>query len=73
VVKRAMEEGAKRIPPNGMGHSFASNLLTAGVSDMMISRWLGHDDTTMVYRHYGHLLQYRGDINRVRIGPLVPA
>ncbi len=49
----------------GMRHSFASNFLIAGVSDVKISRWLGHSDTRMVHRHYGHLQSYDGDINAV--------
>lgn len=50
----------------GMRHSFASNLLIAGVSDVKVSRWLGHSDTRMLHRHYGHLLSYDEDINAVR-------
>ena len=68
VLAKAQAKGAKAITPHGMRHSFASNLLMAGVSDTLISRWLGHADTSMVHQHYGHLLAYHGDINRVRIG-----
>jgi integrase len=52
----------------GMRHSFASNLLIAGVSDVKVSRWLGHSDTRMIHKHYGHLLSYDTDINAVRYG-----
>jgi integrase len=55
-----------------MRHSFASNLLMAGVSDVLVSRWLGHADTSMALGHYGHLLAYHGDIHRVQIGPPRP-
>lgn len=48
-----------------MRHSFASNFLIAGVSDVKVGRWLGHTDTRMVHRHYGHLLSYDGDINAI--------
>ncbi len=44
-------------------HSFASNLLIAGVSDVKVARWLGHRDTRMLHKHYGHLLSYDADIN----------
>jgi integrase len=67
VLKKATANGAKAITPHGMRHSFASNLLMVGVSDVLISRWLGHADTSMVHSHYGHLLSYHRDINRVQI------
>jgi hypothetical protein len=44
----------------------------AGVSDVVVSCWLGHADTTMMHRHYGHLLQYHGGINRVQICTVGP-
>lgn len=72
VLRKAQEKGTKAITPHGMRHSFASNLLMAGVSDVLVSRWLGHADTSMVHEHYGHLLSYHGDINRVQIGPPRP-
>ena len=51
-----------------MRHSFASNLLMAGVSDVLVARWLGHSDTSMVQKRYGHLLAYHSDIDRMRLG-----
>jgi len=54
-----------RITPYAMRHTFASNLLIAGVSDTKVARWLGHSDTRMVHRHYGHLLAFDDDINRL--------
>jgi integrase len=48
--------GGKAITMYGMLHSFASNFLIADVSEVKVSRWLGHSDTRMVHRHYGHLL-----------------
>lgn len=68
IVKRVQAEGGKRITMYGMRHSFASNLLIAGVSDVKVSRWLGHADTRMVHRHYGHLLSYDDDINAITRG-----
>ena len=68
VLEKVMATGAKRITPHGMRHSFASNLLMAGASDVLVSRWLGHADTTMLHQTYGHLLAYHGDINKVRFG-----
>ncbi len=47
-----------------MRHSFASNLLNAGVSDVKVAKWLGHADTKMVHLHYGHLLGYDDCINQ---------
>ena len=64
-MKEVVAAGGKAITMYGMRHSFASNFLIAGVSDVKVSRWLGHSDTRMVHRHYGHLLSYDGDINAV--------
>jgi len=51
----------------GMRHTFASNLLIAGVSDVKVARWLGHRDTRMLHKHYGHLLSYDADINSANV------
>lgn len=63
----------KPITPHGMRHSFASNLLMAGVSDVLIAKWLGHADTSLVHERYGHLMSYHNDINRVQLGSGEPA
>lgn len=66
-ISRSIEAaGGKPITMYGMRHSFASNMLIARVSDVKVARWLGHADTRMVHRHYGHLLSYDADINSVR-------
>lgn len=60
----ALEQaGGKPITMYGMRHSFASNLLIANVSDVKVARWMGHGDTRMVHKHYGHLLSYDDAIN----------
>jgi len=63
IMRRIEAAGGRSITMYGMRHSFASNLLIAGVSDVKVSRWLGHSDTRMLHRHYGHLLSYDDDIN----------
>ncbi len=65
LMKAVQAAGGKRITMYGMRHSFTSNLLIAGVSDVKVGRWLGYADTRMVRRHYGHLLRYDDDINAV--------
>lgn len=65
IIKRVVAAGGKRITPYGMRHTFASNLLIGNVSDTKVARWLGHSDTRMVHRHYGHLLAFDDDINRL--------
>jgi len=45
-------------PPVGMHtlrHSYASSLVQAGVSLAIVAEALGHADTRMVSKHYGHL------------------
>ena len=63
VRKLVTEAGGKAIAMYGMRHSFASNLLIAGVSDVKVARGLGHRDMRMLHKHYGHLLSYDADIN----------
>ena len=56
VMRAIVAAGGKRFTEYGMRHSFASNYLIADVTDVKVSRWLGHADTRMLYRHYGPLL-----------------
>lgn len=72
LMQAVVAAGGKKIDMYGMRHSFASNLLIANVSDVKVSRWLGHADTRMVHRHYGHLLSYDGDINALDTPPVEP-
>ena len=65
ICAAVVRAGGKAITMYGMRHSFASNYLIAGVSDVKVARWLGHADTRMVHRHYGHLLSYDDDINAI--------
>ena len=60
---RGMAEACKRgkiDPPigfHGLRHTWASLAVMAGVPLMVVARNLGHADTRMVERHYGHLSQ----------------
>ncbi len=59
--KRPMAEAvarAKITPPitfHGLRHTWASLAVMNGVPLMVVARNLGHVDTTMVEKHYGHL------------------
>jgi integrase len=59
--KRPMAEAcgvAKIAPPigfHGLRHTWASLAVMAGVPLMVVAKNLGHADTRMVERHYGHL------------------
>ncbi len=59
--KRPMEEACERakimprISFHGLRHSWASHATMNGVPLMVVARNLGHVDTRMVERHYGHL------------------
>ena len=66
IMEAIREAGGKPITLYGMRHSFASNLLINNVRDVKVARWMGHADTRMVHRHYGHLLSYDDDINATR-------
>lgn len=39
----------------GLKHCFASHHLMAGASESEVAKMLGHTDTRMVHKHYGHL------------------
>jgi integrase len=55
---RAASEHAKIDPPisfHGLRHTWASLAVMGGVPLMVVARNLGHADTRMVERHYGHL------------------
>lgn len=69
VNDRVVEAGGKAITAYGMRHTFASNLLIANVSEFKVAKWLGHSDTRMVHKHYGHLRSYDADINATNNQP----
>ncbi len=70
--KRRADPTWKQFVTDDLDGLVAPDFFTVGVSDTIIARWLGHADTSMVHLHYGHLLAYHGDINRVQIGPAGP-
>jgi integrase len=59
--KRLMDdscEAAKIVPPigyHGMRHTYASHAIMNGVPLLVVAKNLGHADTRMVEKHYGHL------------------
>lgn len=44
-----------RVQLYGLRHTFATDLLTAGVPDAHVAALLGHRSTAMLHRHYNHL------------------
>jgi integrase len=51
---------AKINPPisfHGLRHTYASLAIMNGVPLMVVAKNLGHSDTRMVEKHYGHLAQ----------------
>jgi integrase len=73
VLVVAVQQGLPEIRFHDLRHSFASNLLGAGVSAEKVAEWLGHKDTRLVHTTYGHLLSYDAEINRVNYQRLAPA
>lgn len=59
---------------HGLRHTYASQLVAAGVTLEIIARQLGHANTTTVSRFYGHLTEHlrEGEV-RSRFSPLVAA
>jgi integrase/recombinase XerC len=54
-LKAAGVEGADRIVAYELRHLFATDALEAGVQIATVAEILGHSDTRMVSRNYGHL------------------
>lgn len=57
---RSMKDAytAANLPPltfHELRHTYASRLVMRGVSLMVIAKQLGHSDSRMVEKHYGHL------------------
>jgi|AmaraimetFIIA100_FD_contig_111_434492_length_1756_multi_5_in_0_out_0_1 integrase len=55
---RMANERAKLTPPvtfHGLRHTWASHAVMNGMPLMVVAKNLGHRDTSMVERHYGHL------------------
>jgi integrase len=60
-----------RINFHGLRHTYASRLAMRGVPLAVIAAQLGHADTRMVEKHYGHLApSYVADTVRSAFGPL---
>lgn len=53
VAHRA--EIGRRVHPHLFRHSFATHLLKQGADMGMVARLMGHQDTSMVFRTYGHI------------------
>lgn len=49
------QAGVKRIAFHELRHTFASQLIMAGTQLLAVAKALGHRDTRMVEKHYGHL------------------
>jgi integrase len=56
---------------HGLRHTYASRLAMQGVPLAVIAAQLGHSDTRMVEKHYGHLSpSYVAETVRAAFGPL---
>jgi integrase len=53
AVKKA---GIDKVVFHELRHTFASTLLMAGVNPVALAKAMGHKDTRMIEKHYGHLL-----------------
>lgn len=55
-------QDCEKVTPHTMRRTFASLLVSAGVSIYKVSKWLG-DEVDVVTKSYGHLIAYDDDIN----------
>lgn len=65
ACKRA---GIERVTPHTFRHTFGSWLVQAGVNTFVVGKLMGHKDSKMVERYYGHL----ADKNRSDAMALLP-
>ena len=55
-IKKAYEKaGISKVLFHELRHTYASQLVMAGVPLKFVAEQLGHSSTTMVEKHYGHL------------------
>jgi integrase len=74
--QRPLERACKaaRLAPltfHELRHTYASRLVMNGAPLPVVARQLGHSDTRMVEKHYGHMApSYVADTVRAAFGPL---
>jgi len=57
-MEKAVERaGIEPVVFHELRHTYASDLIKRGVQLMIVADQLGHADTRMVEKHYGHLAQ----------------
>lgn len=61
------ECGIERLTLHKLRHTQASILLAEGIDEHVVAKRLGHTDTTMIHRVYGHLVKEREDEDNERI------
>jgi integrase len=68
------------VSPHSCRHYFGSSLISAGVSVVAVSRWLGHSSPEITWRVYSYLMPNDDEIGRAamaqtmrRVAPLLPA
>lgn len=52
-------------------HTYISYLLNQGINEGTIAKQVGHTDTNMIHRVYGHLLEERKEQDKLRIASLM--
>jgi integrase len=55
MARLCRKAGIRRLMAYGYRHTFATDALANGVPDATVAALLGHSDTSMLHRHYGHL------------------
>jgi integrase len=66
--------------PHSCRHYFGASLISAGVSVVAVSRWLGHSDPSITYKVYSYLTKNDDEIGRAamsktmaRVAPVLPS
>ena len=55
MEKAVAAAGIDRVTFHELRHTYASSLLNAGCPLVFVAQQLGHEDTRMCERHYGHI------------------
>lgn len=61
----------KNLSIHKLRHTYISYMLSQGVSELAVAKQAGHANVNMIHRVYGHLLDDRGEYEKMRMAALL--
>lgn len=61
----------KNLTVHKLRHTYISYMLSQGISEMAVAKQAGHANVNMIHRVYGHLLDDRGEYEKIRMAALL--